>query len=121
MRGKDVTTSVVPPAIEPLQAGDEYVVQVGRMLKIHCCVLSSSATSTGGDGEMVFDALGLALGGLVRARFRFTVFRGHDGIVMARAQEKITSLPFLAPTKGTLEREHRHTFRDLNRSFIAPA
>ncbi len=119
MRGKDVTTSLVPPATEPLQAGDEYVVKVGRALRIRCRVLESSGRATGEDVEMVFDATGVALGGVVRARFRFTVFRGGDGTVMARAQERITTLPFLAPPKETLEREHRHTFRDLNASFRA--
>ena len=120
MRGKDVTTSVVPPATEPLQVGDKYVVKVGKFIKICCRVLESLGTATGDDGEMVFDAMGLALGGVVRARFRFTIFRDDDGMVMARAQEKITSLPFLVPSKETLESEHRHTFRDLNRSYLAP-
>ena len=121
MRGKGVTISVVPPATEPLQAGDEYVVNVGRKLRIRCQVLESAGAATGEDAEMVFDATGVALGGVVRARFRFTVFRGDDGIVMARAQERITTLPFLAPSKATLEREHRHTFRDLNGSFRVAA
>ena len=121
MRGTNVTTTVVPPATEPLRTGDEYVVKVGRMLRIRCRVLDSSGVSTGEDDAMVFDAMGVALGGIVRARFRFTVFRGDDGVVMARAQEKITTLPFLAPRKATLASEHRHTFRDLNRSFRAPS
>ena len=119
MRGKDVTTSVVPPATEPLRAGDAYVVRVGRFLRIRCRVLESSADSTGEHGEMVFDASGLALAGLVRARFRFTIFRGDDGVVMARAQERIASLPLVAPSKKTLASEHRHTFSDLNASFLA--
>ena len=68
---------------------------------------------------MVFDATGVAMGGLVYARFRFTVFRGEDGVVMACAQEKIMSLPFLAPPKETLESEHRHTFKNLNESFLS--
>ena len=67
---------------------------------------------------MVFDAVGVALGGLVRARFRFTVFRDDDGGVMARAQERIASLPFVGPSKETLANEHRHTLRDLNASFL---
>jgi hypothetical protein len=120
MRGMDVTTSVVPPATEPLQAGDKYIVKVGRFMRIRCRVLESSGTATSEDGEMVFDATGVALGGIVKARFRFTIFKDDDGIVMARAQEKIVSLPFLAPPKQTLESEHRHTFRDLNRSFLPP-
>jgi hypothetical protein len=122
MRGKDVTTTVVPPAIEPLQTGDEYIVRIGRGMRIHCRVLESSPpeTSTGEEAEMVFDAKGTSLGGIVRARFRFTVFRGEDGVVMARAQEKIVSLPFFVPPKETLESEHRHTFRDLNDSFLPP-
>jgi hypothetical protein len=119
MRGEDVTTTVVPPAREPLKTGDEYIVKVGRFLNIHCRVLESSSlvTGTARDDEMVFDAIGVALGGIVYARFRFTVFRGEDGVVMSRAQEKIMSLPFLAPSKRTLENEHRHTFKDLNNSF----
>jgi hypothetical protein len=119
MRGKDVTTTVVPPAIEPLRTGDEYIVKVGRFLSIYCRVLESSSLGTGTakDGEMVFDAMGVALGGIVNARFRFTVFRGDDGVVMARAQEKIMSLPLITPSKRTLESEHRHTFKDLNNSF----
>jgi hypothetical protein len=122
MRGRGVITAVVPPATEPLQAGDEYVVKVGRWMRIRCRVLESSSpdTTTGERGEMVFDAEAKALGGMVRARFRFTVFRQEDGLVMARAQEKIASLPFLVPSKETLEREHRHTFRDLNQSFVSP-
>jgi hypothetical protein len=120
VRSKDVTTSVVPPATEPLQAGDRYVVKIGRSMRIHCRVLESSppSTNTGRDDEMVFNAKGVALGGLIRARFRFTVFRGEDGMVMARAQEKIASLPFLVPPKATLVSEHRHTMRDLNKSFL---
>jgi hypothetical protein len=118
---KDVTTSVVPPATEPLQAGDQYVVAVGRFLRIRCRVVESSATPTNADGEMVFEATGVALAGVVRAHFRFTIFRGEDGLVMARAQEKIVLPKFLAPAEETLEREHRHTFADLNRSFLAPA
>lgn len=120
MRGKDVTTVVVPPATEPLQAGDEYIVKVGRFMRIHCRVLDSSppASMKGEAEEMVFDAQGMAFAGIVRARFRFTVFRDERGMVMARAQERIDSLPFFVPTKETLENEHRHTFRDLNKSFI---
>ena len=122
MRGPDVATTIVPPATEPLQTGDEYVVTIGRFMKIHCRVLESSCPGAmAGEGdEMVFDAKGTSLGGLVRARFRFTVFRGADGVVMARAQERIDSLSFLIPSKETLENEHRHTFRDLNASFRAP-
>jgi hypothetical protein len=120
MRGSNVITTVVPPATEPLQAGDEYVVKVGRWMRIRCRVLESSSPDAprGEHGEMVFDATGTALGGLVRARFRFTVFRSASGTIMARAQEKIISLPFLGPPKETLEREHQHTFRDLNKSFL---
>ena len=119
MRGQDVITTVVPPATEPLQAGDEYIVKVGKFMKIRCRVVESSSpdTPTGDDDEMVFDAKATALGGIVRARFRFTVFRDEDGTVMARAQEEIVSLPFFVPPKETLESEHKHTFRDLNRSF----
>jgi hypothetical protein len=120
MRGSNVITTVVPPATEPLQAGDEYVVKVGRWMRIRCRVLESSSPDAprGEHGEMVFDATGTALGGLVRARFRFTVFRSASGTIMARAQEKLASLPFLVPRKETLEREHRHTFTELNRSFL---
>ncbi len=91
-------------------------------MKIHCHVLESSVPGTGTSegGEMVFDATGVALGGLVKARFTFTVFRSEAGVVMARAQEKIMSLSLLAPSKETLENEHRHTFRDLNDSFLSP-
>ncbi len=123
MRGKDVATTVVPPATEPLKTGDEYVVKVGRFMAIRCRVLESSSpgTTSGEDGEMVFDAIGVAFGGLVNARFRFSVFRDKDGVVTARAQEKMTSLPLLAPWKGTLESEHRHTFKDLNDSFRSPS
>lgn len=122
MRGKEVATTVVPPATEPLKTGDEYIVKVGSFMKICCRVLESSSpgTDAGEDGEMVFDAMGVALGGIVNARFRFTVFRSKDGVVMARAQEKIMSLPFLVPSRGTLESEHRHTFKDLNDSFRSP-
>lgn len=120
MRGKDVVTSLVPPATEPLAMGDEYVVRVGRFMRIRCRVLESSTGRTLADAgeEAVFDAMGLALGGLVKARFRFTVFRGEDGVVMARAQERIMSLSVLAPARETLEDEHRHTFRDLDASFL---
>ena len=123
MRGKDVATTLVPPATEPLKTGDEYVVRVGRSMKIHCRVLESSSpgAAKGKEDEMVFDAMGVALGGIVKARFRFTVFRGEDGKVMARAQEKIRSLPFFTPSKETLESEHRHTFKDLNKSFLSPS
>jgi hypothetical protein len=123
MRGKDVATTLVPPATEPLKTGDKYVVRVGIFMKIHCRVLESSSpgAATGKEEELVFDALGVALGGIVKARFRFTVFRDEDGMVMARAQEKIKSLPFLTPSKETLESEHRHTFKDLNKSFLSPS
>lgn len=121
MRGKDVTTTVIPPAMEPLKMGDEYFVRVGSFMKIRCRVIESSSpdTAAGRDDEIVFDAIGVAMGGLVNARFRFTVFMGRDDVVMARAQEKIMSLPFLAPSKETLESEHRHTFKNLNESFIS--
>jgi len=121
MRGKDVFTTVVPPATEPLKPGDEYVVRVGKFMQIHCRVVDASPPSiaAGEDAEMVFDATGVAMGGIVKARFRFTVFRDEDGVVMARAQEKIMSLPFLAPPKETLASEHKHTFKDLNQSFLS--
>lgn len=123
MRGKEVTTTVVPPATEPLKTGNEYIVKVGRFMKIRCRVLESPSlgTASGEDDGMVFDAMGVALGGIVNARFRFTVFTGKDGMVMARAQEKMISLPLLAPSKGSLESEHRHTFKDLNESFRSPS
>ncbi|MDA3950227.1 MAG: hypothetical protein PF508_13550 [Spirochaeta sp.] len=122
MRGSNVTTAIVPPATEPLQAGDEYVVRIGGLMKIHCRVLEASPSdATTGEGEiMIFDAMGTFLGGLVRARFRFTIFRSEDGVVVARAQERIDSLSFLVPRKEILENEHRHTFRDLNMSFVSP-
>jgi hypothetical protein len=123
LRGKDIVTTLVPPATEPLKVGDEYVVRVGRFMTIRCRVLESSApgTTTADGGEAVFDATGVALGGIVKVRFRFTVFRGEDDVVMARAQERFASLPGLAPSKETLEVEHRHTFRDLNASFRSPS
>jgi len=121
MRGPEVTTVVVPPATEPLLTGDAYVVKVNRFLTIRCRVLASSCDAADEREEMVFDAVGVALGGLVRARFRFTVFRGADGSVTARAQERIASLPLVGPSKETLANEHRHTFRDLNASFRASA
>lgn len=119
MRGPNVTTVIVPPATEPLKTGDEYVARIGKLMKIDCRVLEASSPDDGADeaAEMVFDASGTSLGGLVRARFRFTVFRGEDGVVTARAQERIDSLSFLVPPRETLENEHRHTFHDLNRSF----
>ena len=119
LRGEDIVTTLVPPATEPLKAGDEYVVSVGRFMRIRCRVLeSSSPDTTAADGGVaVFDASGVALGGIIKARFRFTVFRGEDGVVMARAQERFKSLPLLAPSRETLEDEHRHTFKDLNESF----
>ncbi len=122
MRGRHVITNVVPPATEPLQTGDEYVVKVGRWMKIRCRVLDSSSpdTPTGEHGEMVFEADAKALGGMLRARFRFTVFQGEGGTVMARAEETIIALPFLVPRKEMLEREHLHTFRELNKSFVCP-
>jgi hypothetical protein len=122
MRGKDVATTVVPPATEPLKTGDKYIVKVGRLMRIRCRVLESSSlgTESGEDREMVFDGMGVALGGIFTARFRFTVFRGKDGVVMARAQEKMMTLPLLAPSTGTLESEHRHTFKDLNDGFRSP-
>ena len=122
MRGDNVHVTVVPPATEPLRTGDEYIVKVGRSMTIRCLVLESSfpGVATGDSGEMVFDATGVALGGLVRARFRFTVVRGPDGVVMARAQEKIMSLSILVPSDENLENEHRQTFRDLNESFLSP-
>ena len=120
MRGRDVVTTVVPPATEPLRAGDEYVVRIGRWMTIRCRVLESSSpdVAAGENDEMVFDAQGTALAGMVRARFRFTIFRSGSGMIMARAQETIASLPFLLPSKAVLESEHRHTFRDLNESFF---
>lgn len=119
MRSKEVATTLVPPAAEPLRTGNEYIVQVNRLMKIRCRVLESpsQATAAREDGEMVFDALGAALGGIVNARFRFTVFGGEDGMVMARAQEKMMLLMLPTPFKGDLESEHRHTFKDLNESF----
>ncbi len=120
MRSADVFTTLVPPATEPLRAGDEYVVRVGRFMKIRCRVLESSAgRKSDPDGDMIFDAVGLALGGVVKARFRFTVFRGENGTVMARAQEKVVSPSLLAPKKEALANEHGHTFKDLNDSFLA--
>lgn len=121
MRSKALTTTVVPPAREPLKTGDEYIVKVGRFLNIHCRVLESSlpGTGSGKDAEMVFEAMGVALRGIINARFRFTVFMGEDGMVMARVQEKIISLPLLTPSRRILENEHRHTFEDLNASFHA--
>ena len=120
MRGPEVVTTVVSPAKEPLQTGDAYVVKVGRWLRIRCRVLESSApdaAATSDDAALVFDAKGTSLGGLLRARFRFTVFREAGGTVMARAQERLDALPFFLPSKETLANEHRHTFRDLNASF----
>jgi len=119
MRGRDVVTTVVPPATEPLRVGDEYLVRIGRWMTIRCRVLESSSPDvpTGENDEMVFDAQGTAMAGMVRARFRFTIFRNESGMVMARAQENIVSLPFFVPSRDLLESEHRHTFRDLNESF----
>ena len=121
MRSKDIVTTLVPPATEPLKTGDEYVVRVGRFMRISCRVLESSSpgNATAAGGEAVFDATGVALGGIVKARFRFTIFRGDDGVVMARAQERIMSWSLIAPSRETLEGEHRHTFKDLNASFLS--
>ena len=122
MRGKNVTTTVVPPSAEPLETGAEYVVKVGRLMKIRCRVIESPYRSTGagGDGEMVFSAKGVALAGIVKAHFRFIFSRAEDGTIMGRAQEKFVSLPFISPSKETLENEHKHTLRDLNASFRSP-
>ena len=122
LRGEDIVTTVVPPATEPLKVGDEYIVRIARFMRLRCRVLESSSpdTTAADAGEAVFDATGVALGGIVKARFRFTLFLGEDGVVMARAQERFMSLSWLAPSRETLEEEHRHTFRDLNESFRSP-
>ena len=118
MRSKDVSTSVVPPATEPLLTGDEYVVKIRRFMRIRCRVLESPSSGIAtADDEMVFDATGVTLGGIVKARFRFTIFRGEDGTITARAQERIRTLPFFTPSKESLESEHRRTFTDLNREL----
>ena len=114
MRKRGVLTTLVSPATEPLTTGDEYIVQVGLM-KIHCHVLESPGEHA---GKMVFDSMGVACCGMVRARFRFTVFQ-RDNIVMAMAQEQImASCSFLMPPKSVLESEHRHTLKELDKSFI---
>jgi len=120
MRGQGIVTRVLPPATEPLQAGDEYLVKVGRFLTIRCHVVESSVPGDAADEheKMVFDAIGVALGGIVKARFRFSLFRDEGGMVVAQAQERIVSLPCFVPAAKTLENEHRHTFRDLNKSFL---
>jgi hypothetical protein len=122
LRGPGVTTTLVPPATEPLKAGDEYIVNVSRFMTIRCRVLESSSpeAALGHGGDMVLDAVGVALGGVVTARFRFTVFTDNEGMVTARAQEKMFTLPFLLPSKETLESEHRHTLQDLDASFRTP-
>ena len=122
MRGPGVTPTLVPPATEPLKAGDEYIVKVSRFMTIRCRVLESSpsATTVGEGGGMVFDEVGVVMGGVVNARFRFTVFNDTEGMVTARAQEKMFTLPFLLPSRETLESEHRHTLQDLNASFSTP-
>ncbi len=120
MRSVDVATTLLPPATEPLSAGDEYVVRVSRFMNIRCRVLESFGGSESEPRpEAVFDAVGLTLGGLVRARFRFTLFTTEDGTVVARAQEKVDSPSFLSPDRKKLAREHEHTFRDLNESFLS--
>lgn len=123
MRGPGITTTPIPPATEPLTTGDEYLVRVNAFLKIRCRVLASPHLSgtTPDDREMVFDATGTALAGLVKARFRYTVFLAEDGTVMARAQERMSAMPLLSPSKQTLENEHRTTLRALNDSFRNPA
>lgn len=113
MRGKGVVTRLVPPAQEPLQARDEYIVSVGIM-KIHCQVIDSQNLHS---HEWVFDAKARALCGLVKARFRYTFHRNESGVIVAKAQEQIKSLTCLMPLKSDLEAEHHHTFRDLNASF----
>ena len=122
MRGPDVVTTVVPPATEPLQAGDAYVVNVGRWLGIRCRVVESSAPDAAAASDepaLVFDATGTTLGELLRAPSRFTLFRQPGGPVIARAQERLDALPFLRSSREALANEHRHTLRDLNLSFRA--
>lgn len=122
MHGRDVVTTVAPPATEPLLAGDAYVVNVGRWLRIRCRVVESlapDAAAASDEPALVFDATWTALGGLLRARFRFTLFRQPGGPVMARAQERLDALAILLPSREALANEHRHTLRDLNLSFRA--
>jgi hypothetical protein len=85
---------------------------------------TSSSSGGGGAGDdcgtAVFDSVGVALCGWVQARFRFSFWvQSDDGSVMIQAQERITTpCPCLAPPKETLENEHRHTFQELNKSFL---
>lgn len=114
MRGNNVVTTTT--AVEPLHSNDEYTVRVSPFMSIQCRVLESSAEE---EDTMVFDAEGKALCGLVKARFRFTMFQ-ENGLVMARAQEHMdASCSFLSPSKEVLENEHRHTLKDLNQSFVS--
>ena len=61
-----VTVTEPLPDCPSVQAGDEYVVKIGRSMKIRCSVLESWSpdASTGENDEMVFDAKGTALGRL---------------------------------------------------------
>lgn len=127
MRSDQVVTTLVPPAVEPLQhTGDEYRVQISSngwccTPVIWCRVIeSSSSTKKEKEETAVFDATGVMLGGMIKARFRFTFFLNDEGVVTGQVQEKIQSflLPWLLlPPKDVLEEEHRHTLHDLNQSF----
>ena len=114
LRGADVITTNRPPSDGTPQGG-RRVRREGR--EVHEDPLSGARAVLSGYHrarwrEAVFDATGVALGGIVKARFRFTVFRGEDGVVTARAQERmrIAWSSVLAPSRETLEDEHRHTF-----------
>jgi hypothetical protein len=96
---------------EPLKQGDEYLLTVGPLTGIaKVSLLETSAT------RCVFEVSGSMLWGMVKNKFRTTIYQ-KEGAIYGRTQEKFVKGRPLANGDDYVRKQHETLLRDLNRVF----
>lgn len=99
---------------EPLKENDRFSISIIGPLKMSALVTQSGEIE---EGTFVYEVVGSALFGMIKNRFRSTLFKDNTGIIMLKTQEVFHSGGFMVNSKEHVMEQHDTFIKEFNESW----
>jgi hypothetical protein len=101
---------------EPLKEGDTFSINIAGLLKSSALVTQSGETEK---GIFVYEVVGSALLGIIKNRFRSTLFKDDNGVIMLQTQVVfLYGGLFLVNSKDHVMQQHQLMIKEFNESWV---